>query len=488
MAAGVLTKPEAREILASFFIKGCEWIQSQPRPGSGDAQHYQNIVLAGIDAAGREVTNDVTYLVLDIVEELAIADFPITVRLNSRSPERLPLQTAQVMRHGGGIVVVYNEDLILRALKNEGYPESEARSFANDGCWKSRFPAKPTLPICPSTPCRCPTASSASIPTAPSPLIPARRPSIRPFWKSCKQTVEQLYQSLRPRRFRCTNGRWRRRGRLAVLGRQPVLRMAASRTRRPTSPLASFIPSAPPTSGGAPDVANSPYALQKAVFEEKRLSLRDMVTPPARQLEGAEAQRLYRKPTMYITATIPTRRTLGIPVCLTTLPPSSGGAAGRGLPLDPLGSAPSAARSPGCPTERHCLWPPARRHPSGTIPPTLGTDSAGASHHPILLQGGFENNLRRRVISGFSRHPAGENGIAALKALLRGFVQLNGCFMQLNTVDAQTPAGSAADPRPIKPCRCASPAGTPASSHSGKGVQSMIDRAHGVGPLRGACP
>lgn len=35
LAAGVLTKPEAREILASFFIKGCEWIQSQPRPGSG---------------------------------------------------------------------------------------------------------------------------------------------------------------------------------------------------------------------------------------------------------------------------------------------------------------------------------------------------------------------------------------------------------------------------------------------------------------------
>ena len=131
LAAGVLTKPEAREILASFFIKGCEWIQSQPRPGSGDAQHYQNIVLAGIDAAGREVTNDVTYLVLDIVEELAIADFPITVRLNSRSPERLLRKTAQVMRHGGGIVAVYNEDLILRALKNEVDPESEESGRAS---------------------------------------------------------------------------------------------------------------------------------------------------------------------------------------------------------------------------------------------------------------------------------------------------------------------------------------------------------------------
>lgn len=44
---GLLTENEARELLASFFIKGCEWIRSDPPVGTGDAQHYQNIVLAG---------------------------------------------------------------------------------------------------------------------------------------------------------------------------------------------------------------------------------------------------------------------------------------------------------------------------------------------------------------------------------------------------------------------------------------------------------
>ena len=55
-------------IFLIFFIKGCEWITGLQN-GSGDAQHYQNIVLAGIDENGEEVTNEVTYLVLDIIEK-----------------------------------------------------------------------------------------------------------------------------------------------------------------------------------------------------------------------------------------------------------------------------------------------------------------------------------------------------------------------------------------------------------------------------------
>jgi pyruvate-formate lyase len=55
LAQGILTADEAREILAHFFIKGCEWITGLQN-GSGDAQHYQNILLAGIDAEGKEVS------------------------------------------------------------------------------------------------------------------------------------------------------------------------------------------------------------------------------------------------------------------------------------------------------------------------------------------------------------------------------------------------------------------------------------------------
>ena len=141
LAKGVLTLDEAREILAHFFIKGCEWINGTVI-GSGDAQHYQNIVLAGIDENGNEITNEVTYLVLDILEELGISDFPTTVRINRNTDEALLRRVAEVMRYGGGILAIYNEETVIDALIKDGYAETEARKFANDGCWEVQIPGK----------------------------------------------------------------------------------------------------------------------------------------------------------------------------------------------------------------------------------------------------------------------------------------------------------------------------------------------------------
>ena len=141
LSEGKLTIDEAREILAHFFIKGCEWINGQ-FIGSGDAQHYQNIVLAGIDENGNEVTNEVTYLVLDIIEELGISDFPTTVRVNRNTDEKFLRRVSDVVRYGGGVLAFYNEEVIIEALVKDGYGEREARKFANDGCWEVQMPGK----------------------------------------------------------------------------------------------------------------------------------------------------------------------------------------------------------------------------------------------------------------------------------------------------------------------------------------------------------
>ena len=139
--SGAITLDEAREILAHFFIKGCEWVCGGDY-GSGDAQHYQNIVLGGIDEDGRDVTNEVTYLVLDIIEETGISDFPVSIRVSETTDERLLRRAAEVVRYGGGVIAFYGEDTVLRALTDFGYDLREARSFANDGCWEVQIPGK----------------------------------------------------------------------------------------------------------------------------------------------------------------------------------------------------------------------------------------------------------------------------------------------------------------------------------------------------------
>ncbi|MCL5269930.1 MAG: hypothetical protein M1457_05090 [bacterium] len=137
-----LTLDEAREILAHFWVKGTEWIGWTDRPGSGDAQFYQNVVLAGVDEQGRPILNDVTWLVLDIVEELHISDFPIAVRVSDRTPRELLRRIAEVQRRGGGIVALYHDDVAIEGMVKLGYPLEEARGFANDGCWEIQAPGK----------------------------------------------------------------------------------------------------------------------------------------------------------------------------------------------------------------------------------------------------------------------------------------------------------------------------------------------------------
>ena len=144
---GSITLDEARELIAHFWIKGTEWCyglrkDASRSPGSGDAQNYQNIILSGIGRDGRQIENEVTFLVLDVIEELHISDYPITVRLNSETSEKLLRRIAEVQLLGGGIVSVYNENQILRNLKSMGIPEADARTFTNDGCWEIILPGQ----------------------------------------------------------------------------------------------------------------------------------------------------------------------------------------------------------------------------------------------------------------------------------------------------------------------------------------------------------
>ena len=139
---GTLTWDEARELLAHFFIMGCEWITGEFIWGTGDAQHYQNIVLGGTDADGNDVCNDVTMLILEVVEELDISDFPVAVRVTADTPEAVLYKIAEVTSFGGGVVAIYNDAVCVESLVKAGISLAAARGFANDGCWEIQVPGE----------------------------------------------------------------------------------------------------------------------------------------------------------------------------------------------------------------------------------------------------------------------------------------------------------------------------------------------------------
>ena len=146
LESGAITLDEARELVAHFWIKGCEWIDAYTcighDDGGGDGQFYQNVVLSGTDAEGNDETNEVTYLVLDVLEELRIADYPTSIRISSRSPEKLIRRVAEVTQLGGGLIAVYNDDAVIPGLVDFGYCIEDAVCYANDGCWEVQIPGK----------------------------------------------------------------------------------------------------------------------------------------------------------------------------------------------------------------------------------------------------------------------------------------------------------------------------------------------------------
>ncbi len=231
------------------------------------------ILLVGIDENGREVTNSVTYLVLDILEELGISDFPTTVRLNRHTDDRLLRRVAEVMRYGGGILAVYNEDLIIEALTDYEYPLQEARQFANDGCWEVQIPGKTFFTYMPF-----------------DSLAILQQKTLKNYQKALEYPdFDALYQQFISDLQQCLEN--------ILLQKKAYFEKATDSDGqwiwRPQDPCTvvslfeegciekglSYLEGGPvynitsPHIGGLADTANSLYAIKKAVYDEKKVSL-----------------------------------------------------------------------------------------------------------------------------------------------------------------------------------------------------------------------
>ena len=452
---GILDIHEARELIASFFIKGCEWIRSETPVGTGDAQHYQNIVLAGVDEQGNEITNDVTFLTLDIVEELGISDFPITVRLNEKSSNALKTKVAEVMKHGGGVVAVYNEDLILRALQNLGYPEQEARCFANDGCWEVQIPGKTNFSYMPFDALQI-LNKVLGVTEESIPEYHSIEEIYQAFCNSLRDTVKALYCERVTNRFCYQNGIWQACGEVLPTSVISLFEDGCIENARSYHDFGPEYMVRSPHVGGAPDVANSLYAIERLVFEEKKCSLTELIRILKNNWEDNEQLRLYVK-NNYVyygndSDPVDTWHTRVLNDFADMVMECNG------LCDCPVKFIPGVSTF-----GRQIDWLPNRCATSfgyrkgdilsGNDSPVPGTDTNGAT---AIIKSYCKADLVKQScgaaldIKLFPESLAGENGTNALVALMDGFLALNGFFMQLDTVDTQMLLEAQKDPQKYK--------------------------------------
>ena len=442
LAAGVITMDEAREVLASMFIKGCEWIERDTPRGSGDAQHYQNIVLGGTDASGADVTNAVSYLCLEIVEELGISDFPISVRLHEHTPKDFLRLLARVMRHGGGVVAVYNEKTVLAALRAQGYPAHEIYDFANDGCWEVQIPGKTYFSYMPmdflhvlmqdvlhvaegeiadfadmeairsAYAARMKTVIAQACENFLNAWTPAWREGNNTFCLQMPTPMIDLFE------HGCAES-----GRGYLEGGTPYRVLS-------------------PHMGGVGDVANALSAIEQLCFVEKKVSVKQLCEILRNDWQGEEQLALYAKHKLLHYGN-------GNPVADAHYAWAVDAFADA---CAPYAQGYAVMFPPGISTfGRQIEW---RAHRTavphgyrrgeilaGNTSPTPGTDTAGAT---AIVRSYCAADLSRMTTGAaldIKMYPGtleGENGLCALEGLMQGFCALGGYFMQVDVLDVQT--------------------------------------------------
>jgi formate C-acetyltransferase len=94
----------------------------------------QNILISGFDSDGNDATNDLTYLFLKAIDELSVPSPNLVIRVHSKTPSTLYHKIANVLAKGKNVIGLYNDDLIVKSLKNCGIPLIEARNYGIVGC------------------------------------------------------------------------------------------------------------------------------------------------------------------------------------------------------------------------------------------------------------------------------------------------------------------------------------------------------------------
>lgn len=138
IAEGTLTRAEAKELVSCFWIK----VNNHPAPPkvgitareSGTYNDFTNINIGGVKGDGTDGTSEVSYIMLEVVEELHILQPGNSVHISAKTPDKFLHAAAHVIRQGHGYPSVFNPDIYILEMLRQGKSLQDAREGGCSGC------------------------------------------------------------------------------------------------------------------------------------------------------------------------------------------------------------------------------------------------------------------------------------------------------------------------------------------------------------------
>ncbi|MCX5881675.1 MAG: glycyl radical protein [Deltaproteobacteria bacterium] len=135
---GTLTREIAEELLQCFWIK----FNNQPAPPkvgvtaaeSGTYTDFAQINVGGMKPDGSDGVNDISYLLLDVIEDMRLLQPSSSIQVSKKNPDRFIKRAAEIIRTGFGQPSIFNADLIVQELVRQGKSLDDARRGGSSGC------------------------------------------------------------------------------------------------------------------------------------------------------------------------------------------------------------------------------------------------------------------------------------------------------------------------------------------------------------------
>ena len=135
---GLLDNESVKELLQSFWIK----FNNQPAPPkvgvtAAESSTYTDfclINLGGVTPEGEDAANDLTYVILDVIEEMRLLQPSSMVQVSKKNPDRLLKRALKIIKTGYGQPSIFNTDAIIQEMLRHGKSLVDARCGGASGC------------------------------------------------------------------------------------------------------------------------------------------------------------------------------------------------------------------------------------------------------------------------------------------------------------------------------------------------------------------
>lgn len=134
---GLITEAEGQELLECLWVKFTEVMRAYDYEC---AKYYagfsisENVVLGGVDSSGNDATNELSFMCLEAEKNTKLSQPNLGVRVHNNSPEGFLMKAVEVASSGRSKPEFFNDNVAIPVLMSTGVPLNEAREYSISGC------------------------------------------------------------------------------------------------------------------------------------------------------------------------------------------------------------------------------------------------------------------------------------------------------------------------------------------------------------------